>query len=40
MSGFFFCGIIEELVENASLKLMKPNSDVDQSTISSPMRDK
>jgi hypothetical protein len=26
MSGFFFCGIKLEPVENASLKVMNPNS--------------
>ena len=40
MSGFFFCGSIDEPVANASGSCMKPNSSLDQSTISSPMRER
>ncbi len=40
MSGFFFCGNMDEPVANASDSWTKPNSSVDHSTISSPMRDK
>ncbi|MCY1305211.1 hypothetical protein D9M70_550050 [compost metagenome] len=39
-SGFFFCGMIEEPVENASDRRMKPNCGVDQMTISSARRDR
>ena len=40
MSGFFFCGSIDEPVAYASARRMKPNSSVDHSTISSPRRDR
>ena len=39
-SGFFFCGMIEEPVENESDSLTKPNCGVDQMTISSASRDR
>ena len=40
MSGFFFCGSIDDPVAKASGSFMKPNSSLDQSTISSPMRER
>ena len=40
MSGFFFCGSIDEPVAYASASRMKPNSSVDHSTISSPRRER
>ncbi len=40
MSGFFFCGSIDEPVAYASASRTKPNSSVDHSTISSPMRER
>ena len=40
MSGFFFCGSIDEPVAYASASRMNPNSSVDHSTISSPMRER
>ena len=40
MSGFFFCGSIDEPVEYASARRRKPNSSVDHSTISSPRRER
>ena len=40
MSGFFFCGSIDDPVAKASGSCMKPNSSLDQSTISSPMRER
>ena len=39
-SGFFFWGSIELPVAKASSRTAKPNSSVDHSTISSPMRDR
>ena len=39
-SGFFFCGMIDEPVENASESVMKPNSEVDQRMISSAKRER
>src|SRR5271165_6014843 len=39
-SGFFFCGMIDEPVAYASSISAQPNSCVDQSTTSSPSRDK
>ena len=39
-SGFFFCGMMDEPVENASDSSMKPNSELDHSTISSHKRDR
>ena len=39
-SGFFFCGMIEEPVAYASSISIQPNSCEDQSTISSPSRDR
>ena len=39
-SGFFFCGMMDEPVENASESSMKSNSAVDHSTISSHRRDR
>ncbi|MOA03443.1 hypothetical protein D3C78_1229500 [compost metagenome] len=39
-SGFFFCGMIDEPVEKASDRRMKPNCGVDQITISSARRDR
>ena len=38
MSGFFFCGIIDDPVAKASSRLRNPNSEDDQSTTSSPIR--
>ena len=40
MSGFFFCGSIDEPVAYASSRRAKPNSSVVHSTNSSPMRDR
>ena len=40
MSGFFFCGMIEEPVEKASSRLTKENSLVAQRMISSLIRDR
>ncbi len=40
MSGFFFCGNIDEPVAYASARRRKPNSSVDHSTISSPSRER
>src|ERR1700712_1466237 len=40
MSGFFFCGMIELPVENASSSSSQPNSLVVQMTISSPRRER
>ena len=40
MSGFFFCGNIEEPVVKASLICTKPNSWLLHSTSSSPIRDR
>ena len=40
MSGFFFCGSIDDPVAYASASRTKPNSSVDHSTISSPMRER
>src|SRR2546430_15258361 len=40
MSGFFFCGMIDDPVANASSSSTQPNSGVAQSTISSPNRDR
>ena len=40
MSGFFFCGSIDEPVANASGSRRKPNSSLDQSTTSSPIRER
>ena len=39
-SGFFFWGMIEEPEANASVTSQKPNSSLDQSTISAPSRDR
>ena len=39
-SGFFFCGMIEEPEENGSLSSQKPNSLLDQRTISPPSRER
>ena len=39
-SGFFFCGMIDEPVHQASARLMKPNCADDHSTSSSDMREK
>ena len=39
-SGLRFCGMIEEPVDQASLKLMKPKAADDQTTISSAMRER
>ncbi|GAO04809.1 hypothetical protein PSR1_03705 [Anaeromyxobacter sp. PSR-1] len=39
-SGFFFCGMSEEPVANASASVAKPNSFVVQRTSSSPMRER
>ena len=39
MSGFFFCGSIDDPVLYASASRRKPNSSLDQSTISSPRRE-
>ena len=39
-SGFFFCGIIDDPVENASESVMNPNSVDDQSMISSHRRER
>ncbi len=39
-SGFFFCGSIELPVAKASSKTANPNSSVDHSTSSSPIRDR
>ena len=38
MSGFFFCGMMLDPVDQASSRRTKPNSAVDQSTISSDSR--
>ncbi|CAM5548213.1 hypothetical protein STENM327S_01445 [Streptomyces tendae] len=38
MSGFFFCGMIEEPVEKASCRVTKENSFVFQMMISSAIR--
>src|ERR1700709_2567020 len=40
MSGFFFCGMIDEPVAQASSSRAQPNSDDVQSTTSSPSRDR
>ena len=40
MSGFFFCGSIDDPVAYASASRTNPNSSVDHSTISSPMRER
>ena len=40
MSGFFFCGSIDEPVAYASASRTNPNSSVDHSTISSPIRER
>ena len=40
MSGFFFCGSIDEPVLYASARRRKPNSSLDHSTISSPRRER
>ncbi len=40
MSGFFFCGMIDDPVENASARVMNENSLVAQRMISSAMRDR
>ena len=39
-SGFFFCGMMDDPVENASDSSMNPNSELDHSTISSHSRDR
>jgi len=39
-SGFFFCGMIDEPVVKASVRVMKPNCGVIQMTISSASRDR
>jgi hypothetical protein len=39
-SGFSFCGIIDEPVDAFSGSRTKPNSAVDQRTISSPIRER
>ena len=40
MSGFFFCGMMDEPVEYESESVIKPNSELDHSTISSERRDR
>ena len=40
ISGFFFCGMMEEPVVNASLRCTKPNSQLDQRMISSEKRER
>ncbi len=40
MSGFFFCGNIEDPVANASGSFMKPNSSLAHRTTSSPIRER
>ena len=39
-SGFFFCGMMDEPVEYESESVIKPNSELDHSTISSERRDR
>ena len=39
-SGFIFCGMIDEPEEKSSARRQKPNSLVDQRTISAPIRDR
>ena len=39
-SGFFFWGMMDDPVENASDNVMNPNSEVDHNTISSARRDR
>ena len=39
-SGFFFCGMMLEPDAHASASSQKPNSSLDQSTISAPSRDR
>ena len=39
-SGFFFCGMIEEPEEKDSSSSQKPNSVLDQITISEPRRER
>ncbi len=37
-SGFFFCGMIDEPLDHASLRVTNPNSSLAHSTISAPRR--
>jgi hypothetical protein len=39
-SGFFFCGMIDEPDDHASLSVRNPNSSLAQSTISAPSRER
>ena len=39
-SGFFFCGMMDEPVENASESVTKPNSALDHRMISSARRER